>query len=108
MSRRVLGEIEHQILLAILRRGSESYSMEIVLEMEERTGRDVSTSAVFIALKRLQAKGYLDDRMVAPSDGGGHARRYFRLTPQAVEALAESRQAYLNLWDGVESVLDQA
>ncbi len=107
MTRRVLGEIEHQILLAILRQGSESYSVEIVLELERQTGRSVSTSAVFIALKRLKGKGYLEDRLVEPGQEGGHPRRYFHLTPLALEALRESRRAYLNLWDGVESTLDE-
>jgi DNA-binding PadR family transcriptional regulator len=68
----------------------------------------VATSAVFIALKRLKGKGYLKDRMVDPGGEGGHARRYFRLTPQALKILRESRRAYLRLWDGVESVLDEA
>jgi DNA-binding PadR family transcriptional regulator len=108
MARRALGEIEHQILLAILRQGSESYSVEIVLELERQTGRSVATSAVFIALKRLKGKGYLKDRMVDPGGEGGHSRRYFRLTPQALKILRESRRAYLRLWDGVESVLDEA
>ncbi len=33
MGERVLGEFEHQVLLAILREGSESYSVEVVLEL---------------------------------------------------------------------------
>lgn len=107
MTRRVLGEIEHQVLLTILRLGSESYSVQIVLELEKRTGREVATSAVFIALKRLKAKGYLEDRLVRPGRKGGHSRRYFRLTPLAVSTLGETRRAYLNLWDGVESALDE-
>ena len=36
MTRRALGEFEHQVLLCILRNGSESYSVEIVLELESR------------------------------------------------------------------------
>lgn len=107
MKRRVLGEIEHQVLLAILRHGSESYSVQIVLELEKRTGREVATSAVFIALKRLKAKGFLEDRVVEPGSEGGHSRRYFRLTPLALSTLGDARRAYLNLWDGVESVLDE-
>jgi DNA-binding PadR family transcriptional regulator len=104
----LLGQFEHQVLLAILRHGSESYSVEIVRELERQTGRDVATSAVFVALKRLRAKGLLRDRMVEPGEEGGHARRYFRLTEDALEAMRESRQSYLNLWDGVESVLDES
>lgn len=105
VARRTLGEVEHQVLLAILRKGSESYSVEIVLEIERCTGREIATSAVFIALKRLAKKGFLEDRVVEPVDGG-HTRRYFRLTPVAKETLRDSRRAYLQLWDGCESVLD--
>jgi DNA-binding PadR family transcriptional regulator len=103
----VLGEFEHQVLLAILRRGAESYSVEIVVELETSTGRDVSTAAVFVALKRLEAKGLLADRLVQPRKAGdGHARRYFRLTRQAMQVLRASRRSYLRLWDGLESKLD--
>ena len=108
MTRRALGEFEHQVLLCILRKGSESYSVEVVLELEARTGKEVATAAVFVALQRLKERGLLADRVVAPGTEGGHARRYFRLTPLAVDALSESRQQYLRLWDGVESILDEA
>ncbi len=102
-----LGQFEHQILLAILRRGSDSYSVEIVQELERHTGREVATSAVFVALKRLEAKGHLQGRLVQPGEEGGHARRYFRLSETALEAMREARQSYLSLWDGVESTLDE-
>lgn len=102
----MLGQFEHQVLLAILRHGSESYSVDIVLELEARTGRDVATSAVFIALKRLRDKGLLEDRLVEPGPEGGHARRYFRLTDNALALMRESRANYMSLWEGVESRLD--
>ncbi len=59
MTQTTLGQFEHQVLLAILRHGSESYSVDIVLELERHTGREVATSAVFVALKRLDSKGFL-------------------------------------------------
>jgi DNA-binding PadR family transcriptional regulator len=102
-----LGQFEHQVLLAILRRGSESYSTDIVLELEDQLGQEVATAKVFVALQRLQGKGFLEDRKVDPGEGGGHARRYFRLTPVAIEAMRASRQGYLSLWAGVEAELDK-
>jgi PadR family transcriptional regulator PadR len=108
MTRKVLGEFEHQILLAVLRRGSESYSVQIVLELEERTGREVSAAAVLVVLGRLREKGYLQDRMLEPGEGGGHVRRYFSLTDRALEEMRESRKRYLSLWEGMESALEEA
>ena len=108
MPRSTLGEFEHQVLLAILRHGSESYSVDIVLELERRTGREVATAAVYVALRRLKEKGLLSDRMVEPGKDGGHTRRYFSLTAKAMDALRESRQGYLSLWEGVETLLDES
>jgi len=107
MAKRVLGEFEHHVLLAILRKGSESYSVEIVLELEELAGREVATAAVLVALRRLKERGYLEDRLVEPGGGGGHARRYFKLTRRALTEMQASRQRFMKLWDGVESILDK-
>jgi DNA-binding PadR family transcriptional regulator len=106
MSKRVLGEFEHQVLLAILRKGSESYSVEIVLELEAQTGREVSTAAVLVTLGRLRDKGFLKDRRTEPGEEGGRSRRYFTLTQQALEEMRESRKRFLKLWEGVEAILE--
>lgn len=109
MGKNVLGEFEHQVLLAILRLGSESYSVPIVLELEERTGRDVAPAKVYIALRRLEERGLLESRM---SDGeperGGRTRRYFALTEEGIDRLRESRQTLMRLWEGVAPALDRS
>ena len=54
MTRRGLGEFEQQVLLTILQLGGEAYSVPMVVELEGRSGREVSQSAVYIALRRLE------------------------------------------------------
>ena len=103
MAHQNLGEFEHQVLLAILRLESESYSVPIVEELEVRTGRDVSQAAVFIVLRRLENKGLLSSRI---DDTGGRTRRYFRLQPAGLERLREARRGLVSLWDGVTATLD--
>ncbi len=107
MGERVLGEFEHQVLLAILREGSESYSVQVVLELERRTEREVATAAVYVALTRLERKDFVSSRMVEPEGAVGHVRRYFRLTPEGLNALRASRRTLLSLWEGVEPLLDE-
>lgn len=107
MGRSSLGEFEHQVLLAILRLGREAYSVSIVSELEERTGREAATSAVYVALRRLEKKGLLTSRLETPEQSGEpYPRRYFALTDAALAPLKESRRALLELWDGLEPVLD--
>ncbi len=108
MGRSTLGEFEHQVLLTILRLGREAYSVSIVSELEGRTGRDVSTSAVYVALRRMEEKKLLTSRLETPEESGEpYPRRYFALTDAALEALKEARRAYLGLWDGLEPALDE-
>ena len=104
-----LGHFEHRVLLAILRLGREAYSVGIVLELEERTGREVSQSSVFIALQRMEKKGLLASRIDdTTKPETGRVRRYFRLTPEAMEQLREYRSDLIALWDGVGATLDEA
>ncbi|UCC24361.1 MAG: helix-turn-helix transcriptional regulator [Gemmatimonadales bacterium] len=107
MGRDVLGEFEHQVLLAIMRLGRESYSVPVVLELEECTGREISQSAVFVVLRRLEKKGLLTSRMDDNGDGeSGRTRRYFALTPAALTRLQESRATFQRLWEGLQTDLD--
>ena len=105
-ARDALGEFEHQVLLAILRLGGESYSVAIVLELEECTGRDVAPAAVYIALRRLEAKGLLSSRMTSARQKE-RSRRYFKLRPAALARLRDSRESFRKLWAGVEPLLER-
>lgn len=106
MTRKTLGDLEHQVLLATLRLKGEAYSVSVVLEIEERTGREVAQSAVFIALRRLQEKGLLRSSLFEQVGTRGRDRRYFDLTPAGLERLREMRQALCGLWEGFTAELD--
>lgn len=108
MGKQLLGEFEHHVLLALLRQGVEGYSVPIVAELEDRTGREVAPAAVYIALRRLEARGLLvsELRSADPSDGG-RERRYYRITPEGMARMAEAREALLKLWDGLELRLEE-
>ena len=108
MAKNLLGEFEHHVLLALLRQGEEGYSVPIVMELEERTGREVSPAAVFIALQRLERRGLVvsDLRSASPVEGG-RKRRYYTVTEEAKSRIREARRAYLNLWDGLAPVLEE-
>ena len=107
MARDALGEFEHRVLLAILRLDAESYSVPIVLELEEKTGKPVAPAAVYIALRRLEKRGLVSSRLVGPDENGGRERRYFRIEEEGLERLRESRRALLDLWEGLAPQLDR-
>ena len=107
MAKDLLGELEHHVLLALLRQGKEGYSVPIVLELEDRTGREVAQAAVYIALRRLESKGLLASELRnADAEEGGRERRYFKVTAEGIARLREARDGFLNLWEGLEPVLE--
>jgi len=108
VSRDALGDLEHQVLLAALRLAGEAYSVSVVLEIEERTHRSPAQSAVFIALRRLEEKGFLRSSLEKKEEESGRTRRYFQITPAGRERLREMRKSLLGLWDGIAAELDGA
>lgn len=99
----MLQNFELHVLLAMLREKGDTYSVPLVLALEERTGRPVSQAAVFIALKRLEKKGLVASRLEEPRSG--HPRRYFRVTKAGLAAVKEQREEHARLWRGLTRTL---
>ena len=103
-----LGEFEQMVLLGILRLGDDAYAIPLREELEARTRRDVARGALYTALERLEAMKCVRSRMSEPlPERGGRSRRYYTVTPAGLAALRESREAWLALWQGVESLLEK-
>lgn len=98
----MLGELEHLVLLVILRLGPAAYGVPIVEELRRHTRKPILRPSVYLALHRLEAKGLLKSRLSDPEPRrGGRARRYFEPTAAAKRALRESRQTFRSLWVGL-------
>ena len=86
-----LGEFEQLILFALLRLGDDAYGVRIRQEIEARTGREVSSGAVYTTLGRLEGRGFVQSRTAeATAPRGGRRRKYYRLLSTGAEALQRS------------------
>ncbi len=101
-----LGEFEQLVLLAALHLGDRAYGVAIVDEIEERSGRTVSRSSLYITFDRLEAKGFLTSEL-RPGDEtrGGKLRRYISVTEVGLAELQNSRELLLGMWRGREAGL---
>lgn len=109
MPRESLGDIEHFVLVAILRLGGETYGAAILEDIGSRTGRDLARSAVYVALRRLEAKGFLTSRFGDPTpERGGRPKRYFALTKSGARQLAQSRREFVQMWADADGLLKRA
>jgi DNA-binding PadR family transcriptional regulator len=101
-----VGELEHMVLLAIIRLGPDAYGMSVLRELAERADREVSRGALYLVLERLVHKGYVRASMGEPSpERGGRAKRFFQLTDEGRDALRVSGRSLMALWDGMEYLL---
>ena len=107
MSRTALGEFEHFVLLALVRLARRAPTASVVVELEAATGRRVSPAAVFIALRRLEQRGYARSSKRDPRPGeGGRGRRAFEVTASGMTRLAESRRMFEQLWGAPGTVAE--
>ncbi len=107
MGRETLGDFEKLVLLALLQLGSESYGARILEEIERRTGRTSSSGAMYVALRRMEEKGYLRSRFADPTPTrGGRSKRYFRLEAAGLGLLKEAHREWTRMADGLDSVLE--
>ncbi len=102
-TRKTLGELEHLLMLSILRLGEAAYGVTMRREIEERTGRPVSLGSIYPTLDRLEEKGYVSSAMSEPTkERGGRSRRYFRLEQDGREALEQAHAVFTAMWEGLE------
>ena len=103
MAREHLGEFEQLVLLACLHLGDDAYTVRILDEITNRTGRKTQHSAVYVALRRLEKRGFVTSRLgEATPERGGRAKRFFKVRPHAMKALEEARDALLAMWRDLE------
>ncbi len=103
-----LGEFEHLLLLAVLRRGAEAFAADIARELDVRAGRSVSRGALYTSLDRLEDKGLVRWKLAAGTAlRDGLPRRAYTVTPAGLAALRTSRGVLQRMWRGLEGVLKE-
>src|SRR6185436_5599454 len=98
-----LGEFEQLVLIAIVRLGDDAYGATIRRDIETRTGRRLSISAVYTTLERLEAKGCVRSWIGDPTpQRGGRRRKHFALLPLGARALRTAYSAFAGMTAGLD------
>jgi DNA-binding PadR family transcriptional regulator len=99
----ILGDFEQLILLALVRLGPDAYGATVRREIEDHAGREVSISAVYTTLERLEQKGLVRSRIGDPTpERGGRRRRHFELLPLGARSLRDAYLALVGMTAGIE------
>jgi len=90
---------EEQILLTVHFLDSKAYLISIREHIKKHTGKSYSVGTIYAPLNRLHINGYLESSLEKVSDSNKPVK-YYRLSKQGYEALAQLKKQTDQLWDG--------
>jgi PadR family transcriptional regulator, regulatory protein PadR len=76
-----LGEFEELVLLMVAALHNEAYGVAILENLEEKQEKKINISAVHVALKRMEDKGFVRSRFGGiTEDRGGRRKKFYSIT----------------------------
>jgi PadR family transcriptional regulator, regulatory protein PadR len=76
-----LGEFEELVLLMVAALHDEAYGVAILESLESKLARKLNVSAVHVALKRMEDKGFVKSRFGGvTADRGGRRKKFYVIT----------------------------
>lgn len=90
MAQHSLGEFEELVLLMVAALHDEAYGVSILSGLEKELDKSMNISAVHVALKRMEDKGYVRSRFGGiTEDRGGRRKKYYVITALGKRVLDE-------------------
>jgi len=90
MSQNILGEFEELVLLMVAALHDEAYGVSILEGLEAELKKELNISAVHVALKRMEQKGFVKSRVGGiTEERGGRRKRYYVITALGKRMLDE-------------------
>ncbi len=81
MKEHTLGEFEELVLLMVAAQHDQAYGVSILESLEEKLKKSFNISAVHVALKRLDDKGFVKSRFGGiTGDRGGRRKKFYVIT----------------------------
>jgi PadR family transcriptional regulator, regulatory protein PadR len=81
MKHHSIGEFEELVLLMVAALHDEAYGVSIQESLVEKLSKHVNISAIHVALKRMEDKGFVKSRFGGiTEDRGGRRKKYYVIT----------------------------
>jgi PadR family transcriptional regulator PadR len=102
----LLGEFEQVVLLSLLRLGNGTWGAAIRRDIQERIGRELPVSVVYVTLQRMEKKAWVKSYVGEPTaERGGRRRRHYLIDTAGEQALGRSYRALRKMTEGLEPTL---
>jgi DNA-binding PadR family transcriptional regulator len=100
-----LGEFEELVLLMVAALHDEAYGVAILENLEEKLGKKVNISAIHVALKRLEDKGFVQSRFGGiTQDRGGRRKKFYVITALGKRMLDQQYEIRTSIYNQIPKI----
>ena len=105
MKDQTLGEFEELVLLTVAAQHDVAYGVSILENLESALEKKVNISAVHVALKRMEDKGYVKSRFGGiTEDRGGRRKKYYIITALGKRMLDHQYSLRTSLYNQIPNI----
>lgn len=100
-----LGEFEELVLLTVAAQHDEAYGVSIYEFLTAETKKKVNVSAIHVALKRLEKKGFVDSRFGGiTEERGGRRKKFYIVTALGKKVLDASHDLRTGIYQKIPQI----
>lgn len=100
-----LGEFEELVLLMVAALHDEAYGVSILENLEGELKKKLNISAVHVALKRMEDKGFVKSRFGGiTEDRGGRRKKYYVVTALGKRMLDEQHELRNSIYKRIPKI----
>lgn len=105
MKEKNLGEFEELVLLMVAALHDEAYGVAILEHLESELDKKVNVSAIHVALKRLENKGFVHSRFGGiTSERGGRRKKFYVITVAGKQVLDDQYAIRTSLYQKIPKI----
>ena len=105
MGEHSLGEFEELILLMVAAYNKEAYGVLILEKLEEKLEKKINISAVHVALKRMENKGFVESGYGGiTNERGGRRKKYYNITSSGKKMLDRQYELRTSIYKQIPKI----
>lgn len=105
MTKYSLGEFQELVLLIVASLHNEAYGVAILKSLENETGKKFNISAIHVALKRMEDKGFVQSAYGGiTNERGGRRKKFYTITALGKRVLDEQYALRTRIYQKIPNI----
>jgi len=105
MAENSLGEFEELVLLIVAANHKEAYGVLILEQLQEKLNKKVNISAIHVALKRMENKGFVESTFGGiTGERGGRRKKFYVITALGKKMLDDQYTLRANIYHQIPKI----